>query len=66
MLKTTNIPAPVPVRKSTGQLAQGATPKKPLIETNDGTRLFYQDWGIGQPVVFIHGWDWVQRCGNTK
>ncbi len=28
----------------------------PYIETNDHTRLFYQDWGTGQPVVFIHGW----------
>jgi pimeloyl-ACP methyl ester carboxylesterase len=27
-----------------------------LIETHDGTRLFYQDWGTGKPVVFVHGW----------
>lgn len=27
-----------------------------FIETQDGTRLFYQDWGTGKPVVFIHGW----------
>jgi non-heme chloroperoxidase len=27
-----------------------------LIETRDGTRLYYQDWGTGKPVVFVHGW----------
>ncbi|GJE61401.1 alpha/beta fold hydrolase [Methylobacterium trifolii] len=27
-----------------------------FIETQDGTRLFYKDWGSGRPVVLIHGW----------
>lgn len=46
-----------------GQLARSASnPSQPparagsFIETNDGTRLFYRDWGSGGPVVFCHPW----------
>ena len=28
----------------------------PFIKTQDGTQIYYKEWGTGQPIVFSHGW----------
>ncbi|HKW35266.1 MAG TPA: alpha/beta hydrolase [Candidatus Acidoferrum sp.] len=37
----------------------------PFIETSDGVRLFYRDWGKGEPLVFLAPWglhsDWWEH-----
>src|ERR1700761_5952772 len=49
-------------------IAVDATPAQPTrstptettymdtVTTTDGVKIFYKDWGKGQPIVFHHGW----------
>ncbi|OYX69160.1 MAG: alpha/beta hydrolase [Caulobacter sp. 32-67-35] len=41
-----------------GQKASSATTGSGFITTQDGTQIFYKDWGpkTAQPIVFHHGW----------
>jgi non-heme chloroperoxidase len=35
---------------------KGALMSSGTITAKDGAQIYYKDWGIGQPIVFHHGW----------
>jgi non-heme chloroperoxidase len=44
-----------PSRAAASRKNAGGT-SSPFVETRDGARLFYKEWGTGRPVLFIHSW----------
>ena len=52
----TTLAASVQPARSASNAGQPPARAGSFIETSDGTRLFYRDWGSGSPVVFCHPW----------
>ena len=47
---------PTPLESPHGDPHRQEVPDIPFVTAQDGTEIFYKDWGSGQPIVFHHGW----------
>ena len=53
---TSGVPPGGRVRGSAGFRTSAKGTYMPFVTAQDGTEIYYKDWGTGQPVVFCHGW----------
>lgn len=44
------------VNAAQSEIAPTANAGSGFVTVRDGARIFYKDWGSGQPIVFSHGW----------
>jgi hypothetical protein len=59
-LASGNLPAPAK------QPTQAASRSITMIETRDGTKIHFRDWGSGRPIVFVAPWGSAPNGGTAR